>query len=79
MRIRFRDPSRCCHCGTRWSSRWFSPPRGPLLGLVLCADCNCTCGNRGVEHGHCPDAYQYTASTAAEPEPTGPVQPRLFR
>ena len=24
MRIRFRTDDRCCHCGTQWSSRWFS-------------------------------------------------------
>ena len=78
MRIRFRTDDRCCHCGTQWSSRWFSPQRGPLVGLWLCADCNCACGRRGVDHGACSGARQYTASSAPAPKTAGPVQPRLF-
>lgn len=78
MRIRFRTDDRCCHCGTQWSSRWFSPQRGPLASLSLCADCNCACGRRGVDHSACGGARQYTASSALAPKTAGPVQPRLF-
>ncbi len=78
MRIRFRTDDRSCHCGTQWSSRWFSPQSGPLAGLWLCADCNCACSRRGVDHGACGGARQYTASRAPAPKAAGPVQPRLF-
>ncbi len=78
MRIRFRTDDRCCHCGTQWSSRWFSPQRGPLASLWLWADCNCACGRRGVDHTACGGARQYTASSALAPKTAGPVQPRLF-
>ncbi len=78
MRIPFRTDDRCCHCGTQWSSRWFSPQRGPLAGMWLCADCNCACSRRGVDHGACGGARQYTASSALAPKTAGPVQPRLF-
>ena len=78
MRIRFRTDDRCCHCGTQWSSRWFSPQRGALASRWLCADCNCACGRRGVDHSACGGAHQYTASSALAPKTAGPVQPRLF-
>ena len=78
MRIRFRSGDRCGRCGTQWSSGWFRPRTGPGAGLPLCADCNCACGRRGVEHRSCGGSRQYTAATAPPPEPTGPVQQRLF-
>jgi hypothetical protein len=78
MRIRFRTGDRCCHCGTQWSSRWFAPQRGALAGLALCADCNCACGRRAVDHRSCGGARQYTASPGQPPPAAGPVQGRLF-
>ncbi len=78
MRIRSRTDDRCCHCGTRWSAGWFSPQSGPMASFWLCADCNCGCGHRGVDHADCDPVRQYTASRAPAPKASGPVEPRLF-
>lgn len=78
MRVRFRSGDRCSVCGTQWCSGWFQPRGGPAAGLPLCADCNCTCGRRGVDHRPCGGIRQYTAAATTAPETTGPVQGRLF-
>ena len=66
VKLRYRaDPRRCGSCGTQWSTRWFHPHKWPV---PLCADCNCSCKQRGVDHADCVDRYPWTARVSDDDE-----------
>jgi len=46
-----------------WCSQWFHPHGWPV---PLCADCNCTCRRRGVDHAACVSEYEWTGRKSSD-------------